>query len=329
VTINAIPTKLLLPPDVLIAMNLIQLHQIPLLPQKNSTSYFNTFVNSTYEYTVNKIVGTFTPQASLTSAATTPLNIYFRRGSAPNGDEYDASATLSNGVYTIELDQPIAGDWYLSIGNVNTAPVNGYFSLEYTVCNDGGYGPNCTQAIVDLTNQNNATLQVGTGDYQYFYVKSSELIVGVGTETLEDVAPTLLASYLNYPTNQSNLLMASGLTTNFIWTENPGDIIDTPWVVGVWANEGEEYYIWANQNCPSNCQGDDVFTNTTHGNCTLETGVCVCDDHYGDLTCTSTGLALVWIILIVIACAIVLAILIGVPIACYMRNQKRSRYETI
>jgi hypothetical protein len=201
------------------------------------------------------------------------------------------------------------------------------------------FGSNCSISlsnITDLTGNRNLTTMTGTGDYQYFMVRAPILIFGAATQKLDVVGPAITASYVNLPTNNSNLLAADGDEVNYIWTDAefiPQGIINMTWFVSVYFIDGEDYVVWANIHCANLCEGDDYLTpNATanaNGRCDTQSGVCYCDDDFNDLTCTKKGLAVVWIVLIVIAAVIILAIAIGVPVACYLRNKRRARYERV
>jgi hypothetical protein len=281
----------------------------------------NQFLQTTVTVLNNK---TALPRGDDNATVTVDL----RRQAAPTGDLVDATSYVdSDGAYTVELDSPIPNTvYYIRVTN------NGNTALDYQLdslahgCKDG-FGPNCTTNTVDLTNNNNATLVTGTGDYQYFFVRHTTLIVGVGREKLEVPAPTLLASIWNYPSNGSAINVQSNKTVGFISAHIPNFVASDTWYVSVWANEGEEYYIWANSPCPNMCAGSSG--NVTHGVCDVNSGMCDCDKGYGNLFCDKTGLKLVWIIIIVIVCAIILAIAIGVPVACFLRNRRRARYERV
>jgi len=263
------------------------------------------------------------------------LSLAIRREAAPVGDLADAfSSAEANDTYSLELDSPVPGTtYYIQVIN------NGNSDLEITLLTvsegcTSGFGPNCTSNTTDLTGNPNATLFTGIGDYQYFFVRNATLVVGVGTEKLQQTAPALLASIFNYPANGSALIASSSQTVNFISAFNPGagsfedDDVTSKWFVSVWANDGQEYYLWANTACPNNCAGSSGG-NVTHGVCDVNTGMCDCDKGYGNLFCDKTGLKLVWIIIIVIVCAIILAVAIGVPVACFLRNRRRARYERV
>jgi len=258
------------------------------------------------------------------------ITVALRRGNAPNYYQNDTSATYMPGMpVSLSIIDPFPGYWYLSVNNHLNQNVEYVASFFVKTCLANQAGPNCTSSVMDLTNVFNATLVTGTGDYQYFTLRNkTSLIVGVATEKLTDMAPALLASFKNYPTNDSYLVSSSGDIANYIF--GTFDLQNVTWNIGVWANEGQEYYIWANNNCPNGCMGKNFGEgNKTYGTCDTYTGLCDCESHYGNLTCTRTGLAVIWIVLIVIACAIILAIAVGVPVACYLRNRNRSRYERV
>jgi len=260
------------------------------------------------------------PNGSITAA--------LRRGNSPNADQFDFSGSyLSGSPLQFAISDPFPGDWYLAVTNNLQITVSWTVVFTNTSCKAGTVGPSCNSTLTDLTNILNATNMIGTGDYQYFIVKNTtELIVGVGTADLEEIAPTLLVSLFNWPTNQSALVASKGQKVNYIFASNNLNI--TTWNIAVWAYEGQEYLIWANVHCANNCSGK-YGSGENYGTCNTYNGLCQCNKHYGGLTCTRTGLAVVWIVLIVIACAIILAIAVGVPVACYLRNRNRTRYERV
>jgi len=174
-----------------------------------------------------------------------------------------------------------------------------------------------------------------TGNLQYFAYYNETLQIGVGYEDLSQSAPALYASLYNwpFPTNQSNGYMAGGPSqgsaVNFLNLQLPG--FSSNWFIAVQAPANTTFYLWIGMVCPNNCEGNDFASsgNNTHGTCNLSSGTCTCEKHYKNLSCTPSGLAVVWIVLIVIACAIILAIAVGVPVACYLRNRRRARYERV
>jgi len=256
------------------------------------------------------------------------LTVYARRGNAANPEQFDGMAVSELGQPTVvAIEDPTPGIWYITVQNNLNMTVPYSIKASTNICWNNGVGPSCNYSYTDLTGWVNATVFTGVGDYQYFLIRNTnQLVVGTGTQDLDETAPTVLASYLVWPTNSSYMIAAANGTTNYLFANTTNNVT---WMIGVWANDGQEYWLWANAFCPDNCEGSDYPGGDTHGVCNQYLGVCECSDHYGDLTCTRTGLAVVWIVLIVIAAAIVLAIAIGVPVALYLRNRRRTRYERV
>lgn len=129
------------------------------------------------------------------------------------------------------------------------------------------------------------------------------------------------------------MVSSSGKAVNFIFTSAPASVSNVTWYIATSYEDGEDYVVWANIACPNLCQGDDYpsanATEDTKGQCDEQSGVCTCDDGYDELTCTKSGLAVVWIVLIVIAALIILAVAIGVPVGCYLRSRRKARYERV
>jgi len=295
------------------------------------TTLFFSFNLSGQVYQNNlTVVAQITTTPSTVTYPNGALVLRIRRGNSPTTVIYDASAS-SNGTQqlVITLLDPLPGAYYVSLYNNQTTSLSYSVDFWNSTCAQGKAGPFCNSTVIDLSGAPNTTQYTGTGFYQYFRLKNAtDLIIGTGTESLKETAPALLASYLNYPTNSSYMIQATDGTTNFILAEATS-LVD--WKIAVWAYEGQEYYLWVNMYCPNDCQGDnfDNSSNTTNGNCNEITGICACNSGFQDIYCSSSGLAVVWIVLIVIAGAIILAVAIGVPVACYLRNRQRTRYERV
>jgi len=236
------------------------------------------------------------------------------------------------------LITPLPGIWYISVflPFQQSAIV---LIASAQVCVNNTAGANCTTPVQPV---NATALPVtGTGDYQYFTSTASELVVGTGIKNLKTYAPPILASSIGWPSNDSYQAIANNNTAGSVNLINIGNYdyspatpapLSTTWYVAVWAPSGYKYYIWANPNNGSCCNGCSDPSNKNPTNKTVGTcvdGYCTCPKHYGGLWCYHTGLATVWIVLIVIACAIVLAIAIGVPVALYLRNRGKARYERV
>jgi len=308
---------------------------VPEFTNVNSmTATFTASMNSNNYLSKNAYV------LGATSNMSYPFTIYVRRGAAPDlvNMLYDAMFTMDfNGTaQQISIPSPIFGDWFYQIVNTGVNTVDVTIEMSYQACPSGAgiAGPDCAVPY-DLTNQdiNNSTWVNGTGGFQYFMVTDANLVVGTGTETLASIAPPILASFLNWPSNDSFIVSSKGNTVNLITASVPMESLkdlklttsNVTWNIAVWSFAGQSYYIWANHACANNC----TYKNVSEGTCNDNTGYCTCDSGYSGLWCEKSGLKLIWIILIVIAVAIVLAIATGVPIACYLKSKKRKQYERV
>jgi len=266
------------------------------------------------------------------------LTLYLRRGVAPNPQAslYDAISEFSSGSYVVEIDNPIKTDYFLAIRNNDNASQI-VFNISYQLaaaCPSDMTGPECNSPIQDITDWYNLTkITATTVGYQYYFYSNSTLLVGVGSENGNSTGPGIYASLDNYPTNTTFMTGAAGNPTNLLSAQA---VNLSTWFISVYvtpsiASTGY-YYLWVGTPCPNMCEGDDfgdIANTTSRGVCNTQTGQCTCNEHYEDLYCTPSGLKTVWIVLIVIACAIILAVAVGVPVACYLRNRRRARYERV
>jgi len=253
------------------------------------------------------------------------LNIFDIQVNATNWTQQNVNTYVA----TVAFDNPAPGSWFFEF--VNPLTTTGFtmsVNTNVSACANGQLGVNCSQTARPLTNNSAIGPWSNAVPYDYYSVANNTLNVGVGTKNLKIMAPGLLTSTLNWPSNTSNQLAAFNNTVNFISAYAPSPVTPVTWYIAVAVNPNTPYYIWANEPCANMCMTPGKG-NTTHGNCTVSTGKCSCDKHYGGLWCYHTGLATVWIVLIVIGCAILLAIAIGVPVALYLRSRQRARYERV
>jgi len=289
-----------------------------------------------------------TPNSSNATAG--PLIVRLRRGAAPTNSLFDVVADFdaTNSAYTIAIEMPTSenldfgipstGLYFLQVVNTLGDILNVTLLVEVQICSVLDFGPQCNSTVIDLTLSSNATSQTGTGDYQLFTVKNNTLLVGVGTTKLKGNAPALIASVFSFSSNESALLGSSGDTISFISSTYVPPVIQIPddslqeatWYVSVWAPEGTEYYIWANEPCPNNCYGSKPPgpNSTVVGTCNAYNGTCECSKGHSGLFCDKSGPNVVLIVVIVVVVAVVIALVIAVVVWWFLRN-RRKNYEQI
>jgi len=294
------------------------------IPARGIPHYFTTNVadfttRSDFEVVLTSGSEVQNPQDS------TDLVVSLRQGSAPIANE-STTFNYDNGKYFYSITSPLAGLFVVEVQNNVSTAVNFTVSITSKTCGQNEYGDSCL-AAEDLTNVNKVQNKTGPA---YFTVTTNQLVFGVADSSNSSlVAPSVYASFTSTPTSDRNIVDASGKTTNFVNFEAPTQVT---WIIFVDAGSSSSFYYWANIPCPNNCQGDDYNSTSTssNGKCDESTGVCTCDKKYNEIFCEKeSGLAAGWIVLIVIACAIVLAVVVGVPIGCYIRSKSKARYERV
>lgn len=126
------------------------------------------------------------------------------------------------------------------------------------------------------------------------------------------------------------------------------------WIVGV---QGDlDYAIWVGGNCANNCGVTDDADSDADGYCVCTGTDCSSgnlfkfpangNDSFGRCTCTTSkyqnydctdswnadsdsGFKAIYVILLSVGAAIILAVAIGVPVYCYLQNRKRNNYERV
>jgi len=261
-------------------------------------------------------------------------DIYINQGTAP--DPYIQNGYITSLLsdinteksLTLILPSPAPGVWYILIMNGGTIGFSYTVHADAPACSDTTkIGANCSSTPTTANNLAVTKIE-GTGNYDYFTVTGSKsLTFGVTTLDVDVTAPIALASLVNYPSNQSYQVISINQTTNFLSVLTTSDV---DWYITVWANNNQDYYIWTSSPCPNNCQGDTMTDGgAAHGTCNNLTGVCTCDKNYVHLYCEKKGLSAGWIVLIVIAAAIILAVGIGVPVGFYLLSIIKARYERV
>jgi hypothetical protein len=192
-----------------------------------------------------------------------------------------------------------------------------------------------------ITKDNNTVeydADTSNGGITYLRFDRNELKIGIAPKDDSDGSPDVFADIDLVPSAQSNLISNTNSTeeahlisatsvpkaNGFFWytfTADSQKAVDTIWYVAV--NSTNAFVVWDASvgACANNCTGRGV--------CDESRGLCICDDGYERYDCSDKVFPLVWIILIAIGGAILLAIAIGVPVSCYVNNKKKSGYERV
>lgn len=203
-------------------------------------------------------------------------------------------------------------------------------------------------------------LPVLSNDSYYVRVSfANNVIDATGGQT---VAPTVYAKMDGYPSAQSYDYRVNGSLVNQVVvpvsTNGTGaGAANVAMGEGTWyfaVETPSDFSVWAGTNCANQCDNND------HGNCYCNTqlcntttsngqdvnplyqmptniqdsaGACRCtDDNYDqsfDCSEKTNKNSTLYIVLIAVGGAIVLAVAIGVPVYCYFQNRKRARYDRV
>jgi len=202
------------------------------------------------------------------------------------------------------------------------------FQIVAVTCGSGKMGVNCTEKYTTFKNKPGDPLS-GKGK-QSFVFNGTELYVAVGGldgYTQDEVAPPILVQVDQLPTK--TFFLSSGINSkaNRLGFDLNGIANNqTRFVVTVLADDDTSYGIWTSVNatssqCPLDCSG--------RGACIDYVCQCNDEDKYNGLGCEHEikEFTIEYIILIAVGGLLVLSIVIGVPIYCWMNRQQD--YETI
>lgn len=287
------------------------------------------------------------------------VTAYLQQGYLPSKEWYlevytsenDDSQTTS----TVFTPAYISSSQTYFVGLYNPSSISIYSSFNVSLTNcktQGKFGPYCSynsSSIVQLNGTSNGTVVTKdltdsdyNGEYEYFVLKSSAvgnssyIRVSVGNQVIDyteenTLAPPLFAKLEGYPSAQSYDYMSNGSLANQMVLP----LMDSAdWYFAV--PLPNDFTIWTVENCANDCSGSGSCT--TYGNLgdlptktTDVAGECSCydDDYDQSFNCSekTNSNSPLYIVLIAIGGAIVLAVAIGVPVYCYFQNKRRSRFN--
>uniref|UniRef100_A0A7S4KB95 EGF-like domain-containing protein n=1 Tax=Paramoeba aestuarina TaxID=180227 RepID=A0A7S4KB95_9EUKA len=207
--------------------------------------------------------------------------------------------------------------WGLSISA--SEETNTTVSVSFRFCDSGEIGSDC---------EDYQTLDTDVGEVKKYSKKTvlvfdssvSVAVGGLDGYEQQSVAPPVKVQIDAEPLPESeyDILLSEGAEANVAIIDMTGISADSKIVLSI--DPSKSFGIWkvdGTTHCPNGC--------ANHGTCSSQEYVCECDDKYEDLDCGHEikDFTIEYIILIAVGSILILAILIGVPIYCYLnRNQE-------
>jgi hypothetical protein len=246
--------------------------------------------------------------------------LVFYRLNGPSSVVYDGACNLSKCTIPNPSFSSIAG-FYWEINVVGDAT----FQINANFCGAGKFGASCKKTFTDFTNEPGVPYtRTGPSYFVFYGTDLSVAVGGLDGYTQLEAAPSLLVQVDAIPSNKSFLSSGINSKANRLGFSLAGVANNqTRFVVFVQAGNKDSYGIWipngTSNQCPQGC--------SNRGNCT--DFVCECDEDYNGLGCEHEvkSFTIEYIILIAVGGLLVLSIVIGVPIYCWMNRQQD--YETI
>jgi hypothetical protein len=282
------------------------------------------------------------------------LEIYFGFGYVPNKNRFDSHISnhsvvrldqydqmtaefLGDIVQTFSyiLDNPKVGTYYARIYSSLIHETNFNIEFNITECNPavenqcGDLTFTSTNSgdlfVANITLSDTAELLSIAGTSAIFGLTTNgagNAYVQLDVDAIPD--PTVNNSLINQLGNTISINLNSNTAQNFILSLLSGN--------GMSQDDSEiTALIWTGSVCPNGC--------SSQGTCDPTTLACSCNDNFSGAYCQIQNsspppekkkkLSTLYIILIIIGSAILLAILIGVPVALFLNNRKKARYERV
>jgi hypothetical protein len=318
----------------------------------------NAFVN----YGANGLTGATEVNFDMTTDDTGDVNFYVSNVYYPT--ETYALNSKDNQTF---ICQGKCGTWYVTVENTDDQKHNATIKVTTNPCPKNMIGPNCATNetnIQALKVSNNVTMRVDTitklddeSVLKYWSIDHSAAPVGsyirvsVANAKSTKAAPPLYIRAGDYPTQyQYDQMINTGVDVNqgVIYKNNANAQFYI--AVGNTEDNDESFYVWAGPNCVDECN-DSGSCSCNGGNCTnanifneptstLDSyGICSCEGDDTELfncaaedSSSSDGFwTTVNIIIIGFLILIGVVVVVGIVVAgvYFVKNKKRSDYETV
>lgn len=244
-----------------------------------------------------------------------------------------ASSVVGPTAAIFRLDNPLPGTYY--------AQLSSQLIAERGVQVVYNPNTNCTISTADNSDCGNFTYNVvGENDVDQFKFNNTDLQYYV----VNDVSAFLFGvQETNFNANVTNVTFTALVGINYFpsfktlesgigaeyrpingtFFNSLNSTSDATFIIALKGTPSLNVIIWQGATCPQNCNGKGTCSSQYKCECNDDYSGDYCEDH------SSGGLSTLYIILIIIGGAIVLAVLIGVPVALYLNNRKRARYERV
>jgi hypothetical protein len=278
------------------------------------------------------------------------FTIYFGFEYAPTSTNFDFSfSNSSDGTlneldflgeigqsFSVQIPNPQTGVYYAQVTSDFELPTTFTIEFNTTSCTlgvDGGCG---TLDIFELTpgNNNNLTNLTNVGNTpQYVSISGDTVLIGFDTNTtsqaLVQIGVNFVPSGIPITSGTATVIQSIANATLFTLTgvdSNDDFVISFENAADFTADTLPNILVWSGFICPANC--------SSRGVCDTTTFQCGCQKGFEGRYCQLVSpkhkkLSTLYIILIIIGGAILLAILIGVPVALFLNNRKKARYERV
>jgi hypothetical protein len=233
------------------------------------------------------------------------------------------------------INNPKTGTYYALITSNSLNDTN--FNVEFNTSDCNPTANDC--GTYNITTYGSTDIEVMNITFttlaQYLAVVGESLIFGIDVNNTGSAFVQMDVNSIPTGTPNNGTL---NVTSSYQYTVNTSVVLnlDTPnqqnnFVFALvnadtFAQTAFTALVWTGSQCPGNC--------SSNGNCDVTTTLCTCNKGFNGRYCQTKNsshkkLSTLYIILIIIGSAIVLAILIGVPVALFLNNRKKARYERV